>query len=106
MSAMTLTGLFFIHDTGEYYRTGVVVRQVHPEAYLVRYDIMNGSSDMPNDGMELVTISGAMSAVGDDDFPAFRFFDTREELQAWLDWLEAPRKSAEVLSLVKKGKTH
>lgn len=107
MTDMTLAGLFFIRGNGDSYRTGVVVRQVHPEAYLVRFDNMKcGGSDMPTDGMELLTISGDLSAVGDDDFPMFRFFETRDQLQAWLDWLEAPSAAPRVLELVKKEKTH
>ena len=103
---MTLTGLFFVHDIGEFYRTGVVFRQAHPDAYLVRYDNMKRGSDMPDGGMALLTVSCDLSATDDEDNPIFRFFETRDELDTWVSWLETPVADAEVLSLVKKGKTH
>ena len=105
MSETTLTGLFFVNDCGEFFRTGVIVRQAHPDAYLVRFDVLDGSTDMPNDGMSLLTVSQDLSGA-DEDFPAFRFFETRAELQTYVDWMKAPRKSAHVVSLVKKGKAH
>jgi len=96
---MTLTGLFFYKECGEHYRTGEIFRQVHSDAYLVLLDKV--IPDMPIEPSVIYLISDFWSTDKDDN-PIFNFFDTREDLTAWVTWLETPsEKKPSVVNLVK-----
>ena len=102
---MTLTGMFFHRDGGEYYTTGEIIRQVHPDAYLARLDC--SITEMPVNPLVLFTVTYDMAETDDDCSPQFRFFETRADLQTWLNWANAPVENKEaVVKLVKKEKTH
>lgn len=95
---MTMVGLFFTQEHGDNYHAGEIIRKVHDNAYLVKLD-----QDIPVDMMVLYTVHGIMSEYDETGYPMFRFFETRKDLQAWVDWLG--RKTEEkpsVVRLIKK----
>jgi hypothetical protein len=80
---MSLVGKFFKQNLddgkGGYFR-GEVVEQVGPESVLVRYE--TSSTDPDNTILEVVHLQ--------DIDGNWDFFATREDWQAYLDWLYAP----------------
>jgi len=94
----TLTGMFFTADDPDgSYGTGQVVRLVEPGVYLIRYDGVE--TTLP---LELASIDEIME-VTHEGFKLWRFFDTLEERDKWVEWLDAPSKPR-VISLVKPTK--
>lgn len=94
----TLTGMFFTADDPDgSYGTGQVVRLVEPGVYLIRYDGVE--TTLP---LELASIDEMME-VTHEGFKLWRFFDTLEERDKWVEWLDAPSKPR-VISLVKPTK--
>jgi hypothetical protein len=92
---MSLVGKFFIDHGTDSYRTGVVEEQVAARTYLVRYDWMVKRADDPPPRM------GA-SLASIEDMQGFEFFNSREERDAFVAWLDAPPKPdapAKVLKL-------
>ena len=101
---MTLTGMLFVQDCEDHYHVGEIVRQCHPDAYLVRYEAV---SDAPIRPLTVLTVTHDFSALDSDGHPIFRLFETHADRQAWIDWLDTPvEKPAPVARLVKKEKTH
>ena len=94
----TLTGIFFtVDDPDGSYATGQVIRLAAEEVYFVRYD--GNEVALP---LELVTM-GEMLETTDEGYKLWRFFDTIEERDKWIEWLDAPSKPR-VISLVKPSK--
>ncbi len=52
--------------------------------------------------LELVTV-GEMLDTTEEEYKLWRFFDTIEERDTWIEWLDAPSKPR-VISLVKPTK--
>jgi hypothetical protein len=99
---MSLVGKFVFHSNSEYHQAGEIVEQITPEIVLVRWDKANASSQLPGNPMVLVAISAMLERDGDDDMiPAWEFFDTREELDAYHEWLCAPSDSSDAPKVVK-----
>lgn len=99
MSTYTsLAGMFFLRDNGDTYLTGEIIAQVHQDAYLLKPDNM---TNLPVDPpCELMSV-GAMTAMNELGIPVVSLFQTRDELTAWIDWLEKPSEPR-VINLVKK----
>lgn len=94
-----LTGMFFTLDSPDgSYGTGQVIRRAAEGVYFVRFD----GNEVPLP-LELVTI-GDMLETTEDDYKLWRFFDTAEEREKWMDWLDTPSKPR-VLSLVRTPPT-
>lgn len=94
---MTLVGMFFTIDRGERYLTGQVVKQVSEGLYLVRTDNMGATGvTFP---MEMADVDEMLAMS--DGIKAWSFFETREELNAWIGWLDSA-SPPQVISLVKK----
>ena len=94
---MKLAGKYFTADDGDTYRTGRVVDDVGGGYFLVHFDNMQDkATPIP---MELIHASEM--TMTRDGIRAFSFFDTKEKLREWLDWLESP-STAKVVNLVKK----
>jgi len=94
----TLTGMYFtVDDPDGSYGTGQVVRLATEGVYFIRFD--GNEVALP---LELASI-GEMLETTDEEFKLWRFFDTIEERDTWIEWLDAPSKPR-VISLVKPTK--
>ncbi|MGD9476675.1 hypothetical protein V8U06_03815 [Shinella sp. G-2] len=94
----TLTGMYFtVDDLDGSYGTGQVVRLAADGIYFVRFD--GNEVDLP---LELASL-GEMLETTDDGYKLWRFFDTIEERDKWIEWLDAPSKPR-VISLVRPSK--
>ena len=101
-----MIGMFFHRDLGDYYQTGEIIRKVNPEAYLTRLDVINGSERCPVNPLVMFAVMD-LTDLDEDGNPIFRFFDTRDDLQAWLAWMDTPDdEPKKVVRLVKKEKVH
>ncbi|NUS67430.1 MAG: hypothetical protein HOQ41_03685 [Ensifer adhaerens] len=91
----TLTGMYFtVDDPDGTYGTGQIIRLAAEGIYFIRYD--GNEVELP---MELVSI-GEMLQTTEEDYKLWRFFDTTEERDKWIEWLDAPSKPR-VVSLVR-----
>lgn len=97
----TLAGLFFMWDHGESYQTGAILRQVNDDAYLVLFDVLAGEPAI--NPMFLLDMDD-FTDKDETGYPAFRFFDTREELDRFVVWIRTPLKDTD--ETVAKGKRH
>ena len=94
-----LTGMFFTLDSPEgSYGTGQVIRRATEGVYFVRFD--GNEVTLP---LELVTV-GEMLETTEEEYKLWRFFDTVEEREKWMEWLDAP-STPRVLSLVRTPPT-
>jgi hypothetical protein len=94
----TLTGMYFtVDDPDGSYGTGQVIRLAAEGVYFVRFD--GNEVELP---LELVSL-GEMLQTTEEEFKLWRFFDTIEERDKWIDWLDAPSKPR-VISLVRPSK--
>ena len=109
MNHQALVGMHFLFDnTGERYRTGVIAdlisggESTYPY-YLLKFDpINNRPLPMGVVGINELTFIGEETGMRD-----FSLFYTREELDAWVKWIESPPEEdngEKVVSLVKTGK--
>jgi hypothetical protein len=103
---MTMTGLFFKHDTDDddtgecYFKTGEIVRAVGPDHYLVRIDNPR-AADSPLLPLALVSLAEMT------DKEEWRFCETRAELDAYIAWeTTIPDEDKEVLSFAARRKRH
>lgn len=93
-----LTGMYFTLDAPDgSYGTGQVIRVAAEGVYFVRFD--GNEVTLP---LELVTV-GEMLQTNEEEYKLWRFFDTIEERNEWIEWLDAPSKPR-VISLVKPTK--
>ena len=94
----TLTGMYFtVDDLDGSYGTGQVVRPAADGVYFVRFD--GNEVDLP---LELASLAEMLETT-DDGYKLWRFFDTIEERDKWIEWLDAPSKPR-VISLVRPAK--
>jgi hypothetical protein len=94
-----LAGMFFTLDSPDgSYGTGQVIRRAAEGVYFVRFD--GNEVTLP---LELVTV-GEMLETTEEEYKLWRFFDTAEEREVWMEWLDAPSKPR-VLSLVRTPPT-
>jgi hypothetical protein len=93
-----LTGMYFTLDAPDgSYGTGQVIRVAAEGVYFIRFD--GNEVTLP---LELVTV-GEMLQTNEEEYKLWRFFDTIEERNKWIEWLDAPSKPR-VISLVKPTK--
>jgi hypothetical protein len=91
----TLSGMYFTADNPDgTYGSGSVVRPAAPGVYFVRFD--GSEAILP---LELASID-EMLDTNEEGFKLWRFFETVEERDKWIEWLDAPSKPR-VVSLVK-----
>jgi hypothetical protein len=96
-----LEGKFFLRGDEEFYRTGQVIKCTK-ETALVQYDQMenSGPTSMP---MEIVCIHDEFAHGETKLGKVWGFFDTREQLDGYLKWVDAPQtKGQRVVKLVPK----
>ncbi|PTM86663.1 hypothetical protein [Mycoplana dimorpha] len=94
----TLTGMYFtLDDPDGTYGTGQVIRLATEGVYFVRFD--GNEVTLP---LELVSI-GEMLETTDEEYRLWRFFDTIEDRDKWIEWLDAP-STPRVITLVRPTK--
>jgi hypothetical protein len=86
---MSLVGKFFLHCGEKHLHTGEIIDQITPEIVLVRLD---KSSDIPNNSSIAIPVSEFVSTMDADGRPSaeWEFFDSREELGKFEEWLDTP----------------
>lgn len=95
----TLTGMYFTLDAPDgTYGTGQVIRLAAEGIYFVRFD----GNEVPLP-LELISI-GEMLETTEEEYKLWRFFDTIEERDKWIEWLDAP-STPRVISLVRPTKS-
>ena len=91
---MGLANKFFFRSTEEYYNYGEVLEELPEGFYLVR---MMGCTK-PHTSIFHIAQMSTM-----DDMNSFSFFDTKEELDEYVAWVEEPiEKKPNIVSLVAK----
>ncbi len=80
---MSLTGKFVHIVDAEHYRTGEVAEEVSPSIYLIKYDSPNGGPP----GLPRMVLASTEQIVA-SEMEDWSFFDSKEQLQLWVDWLE------------------
>ncbi len=94
----TLTGRYFtLDDPDGSYGCGQVIRLATEGVYFVRFE--GNEVTLP---LELVSIAEMLETT-EEEYRRWRFFDTLEERDRWIEWLDAPSKPR-VISLVKPPK--
>lgn len=94
----TLSGMYFtLDDRDGSYASGQVIRLAAEGVYLVRFD--GNVVPLP---LELVSLSEMLETT-EEEFKLWRFFDTIEERDRWIEWLDTPSKPR-VISLVRPNK--
>jgi hypothetical protein len=101
----SLVGKFAFYDEGETYQTGEIVAAASPDAYLIKFDSYgHGDAPLP---MEVVSVEEMAAMVNHGPNcnchqKAWRFFETRAEMEAWVKWLDTPPpEPKKVVRLVK-----
>jgi|KBSMisStaDraftv2_1062788.scaffolds.fasta_scaffold1385976_1 hypothetical protein len=97
---MTLVGKFFLanDDEHEAYRTGEVIAQITPSHYLMQFDNMAGGDILF--GSEVVGATELAASCKHCGGKNWTFYDNREKLQAYLDWLNTPEPTKSKLKVV------
>lgn len=102
--SLNLVGKFFVHDLGEYYKTGkIIAHSTRDQVFLVQYD------DMTNDGYPSPFLPfdvGDLSITGPDGDHAWSLFNDEEHREKYLAWRNTPPdgEGAKVLSFKNGGK--
>ena len=87
---MGLVGKFFLHFGKEYLHTGEVVAQVDPATVLMRFDKYEHVP--PATGAVMIAVSSLISTMNAEGSveSEWEFFDSRADLDAWMEWLDTP----------------
>ncbi len=83
-----MLGKWVFEDDGEGFSTGEIVECIDDHFYLIKID---PHEEVPAAPMRLVCLHD-LSEVLDDGAPRFLFFNTREELTLWMNWLTSDKK--------------
>jgi len=87
----------FVDDLDSY-RTGKILETVGECYFLVQFDDMSGlSANLP---AEMIHISEMVSVLPDGS-RTYGFFKSRDDMNAWISYLDSPRKPS-VVNLIKK----
>lgn len=100
---MKLIGKFFLvnDEAHEAYRTGEVIAQVTSDHYLMQYDNMSGGD--VQFGSEVVDVDEMTATCTHCSSKNWTFYDSREKLEAYLKWIDAPEPTKlKVVPLKKK----
>jgi hypothetical protein len=98
-----LVNKFVFVDSGETYRTGKITAEIDGHFFLVQFDNMTDKTEAK---CATPVCLHEMSVAYDDDgleIKSWSFYDTREELQKFIDWIDAPAEP-EVVKLIPKSK--
>lgn len=94
-----LTGLWFIWDSGESFRTGQFKSRIDDGAYLIQHDDMT-DGELPIVPMQIVDLCDLTETL-ECGHKRFSIFATRADLDKWLEWLETPSEG-KVIRMVKE----
>ena len=90
---MSLVGKFFFHFGKEYSQSGKVVEQIDAATVLVEFE---GCEHVPGRMIALPAAGMVAKEKPDGTFDSdWEFFHTKEQLDEWLEWLDAPSESVE-----------
>ena len=95
-----LEGKFVLCQEAEHYRTGQVIKVAKRKA-LVQFDQMNNPDPGLAMPMELICFEDLAHAELEHG-KVFGFFDSRKLLTAYLNWLNGPRGTEQIVKLVPK----
>ena len=97
-----LEGKFFLRSDANHYRTGQVIKVAKGTA-LVQFDqVENPDASWPMP-MELVCLHDEMAHAETEMGKVWSFFESREQLTAYLNWMNTPQKQGQqVVKLVPK----
>lgn len=88
-----LKGKFFLQDAGEYFRTGEIIESDGTYVYF-KYDSQKQNSCPVRQATVLSVFEIAKSTIDEEgEMPSWSFFDSREELQKYMNWLNSPSKN-------------
>lgn len=91
---MSLVGKFAFYMGKEYHQVGQVIEEVSPCVYLVKWDKVKDVTDAsPVNPMILVSIT-TMLERDDNGIQCWEFYQTREELDTFHEWLCTPSSKA------------
>lgn len=96
----TLIGKFFCHMGPEYMHTGEVIAQADPTSVLVKMD--HCEHVLPTMMVVSVSVMAGKLAKDGSIETQWEFFATREQMTAWLEWLETPADKSEQAATVGK----
>lgn len=89
-----LVGKYFYLSSGDGYHTGVIEQAIETSFLLLRTDpVLNGAPSL----LRLVDLV-FFSCEDDDQFCAL--FDTKEELDSWVLWLDTPSDKEPKLKVI------
>lgn len=91
---MGLVGKFVFHIAKDFHESGEVVEQVTPDIVMVRWDRSGGhdagADQPPASSLNLVSVAAMAADLDEGGFPAWEFYETRAEIDAFHAWLHAP----------------
>ena len=85
---LDLTGQYVLVSSGSHYKTGQVIGQVSLEAYLVRFAPPYDCKEAGNHAE--IFLLDEMTETLDDGYKCWTFYQTQEELDTFVRWLETP----------------
>jgi hypothetical protein len=95
-----LKGKHIIHDEDETYRTGQIV-DADQQYALIREDFMK-DLEGPSYMMRLVSLDEiANSFVDNGARPEWQIFNSKEELDAYINWFETPIEEPKIVPFTK-----
>jgi hypothetical protein len=95
----SLVGKYVLYSSKEHYSTGHVVADLSG-AVLIQFDSLKSIPVvLPQ---RVVTIERLSEEESFDDFSAWEFFDTRELLDAYVEWLNGGGRPTTVVRLVRE----
>jgi hypothetical protein len=96
---MGLAGKFIFHMGEEYSRSGEIIEQVSDDVILVKFDHNCDCTPRPQGALP-VTINSLATGIEDMDNTC-EIFNTRADLDAFLEWLDTPSERSESAKIVK-----
>jgi hypothetical protein len=98
-NTMSLVGKFYVDHMGDRFRTGEVIEQIQEGVYLCRADWMRDTDGYPTRAMAVVHVTRMLNHPSSPLY--FEFYDTREERDAYVRWMESPPPPKEPAKVTK-----
>ncbi len=92
---MSLVGKFVFYMGPDYHQSGEIIEQVAPDVVLIKWDNLGKNVDDPSpDGAMILMSISSMIKSEEEDASTWDIYATREELQAFHEWLCKPSKES------------
>jgi hypothetical protein len=93
---MSFVGKFVFATIGEHCRPGQIVEQPSPDVVLVKFYCphCNSSDHPPHSGMEAFPVADLLKR-DEDTFAKWTLYETREQLDAYMEWLDGDESDEE-----------